>query len=181
MFSNPERILIVGGNSKNVGKTTFICSILDKYANQNQIIVIKFQKSNQKTFSIYEEKTLSTYNTNTYKYLLHKAYKSYLIKYNPQFLKNAINDITLKIDNNSPIIIESNSILNQLNNINNVVAIISNNTNTKPSTSILTSKSILIINVTPFFANFVELSAFLKKEASKIILTDNKWFFNDRL
>jgi len=181
MFDNTERILIIGGNSKNVGKTLLICNILNKYANDNSIIVIKFKKENINTFYISEEKAL-TCNTNTYKYLKHGAFKSYLVKYNKSSIREAIDTISAEIDNTTPIIIESNSIISQIENINNVVALISDDVESKASTSILLSKSNLIINVTPFFTNFVKLSNLLKKATDKIILNNNKWsIINDNI
>ncbi len=120
-----NKILLIGGATRNVGKTTFTCSVIKNISNKHEIIGLKIK-------TIYEgddffhgkdrnplkgnyriiEETDKTGNEDSMKMLKAGAKKVFRIKAKNKFLKNAFIEFLKQIPNNSFIICESNSLRN---------------------------------------------------------------------
>lgn len=125
MLINQNKILLIGGATRNVGKTTFTCSVIKNISKKHEIIGLKIK-------TIYEgdvffhgkdrnplkgnyriiEETDKTGNEDSMKMLKAGAKKVFRIKAKSEYLKDAFTEFLKQIPKNSFIICESNSLRN---------------------------------------------------------------------
>ncbi len=120
-----KNLLIVGGATRNVGKTKFIENILKKFGSKRKIVSLKIKtiypddtffhgkdenplKEDEKC-RIREIK-ITDNNQDAERMLRAGAYKVFYIKSEIKFLDRAFNEFMKMIDNDSLIICESNSL-----------------------------------------------------------------------
>ena len=118
-------ILLIGGATRNVGKTTLTCRIIEKFSSNNNIIALKIKTlyegdsffhgkdrkplhENEK-FRITEEKDKSG-DEDTSKMLRAGAKKVFKIKVKSQFINQAFAEINNRVGEGKAIICESNSL-----------------------------------------------------------------------
>lgn len=124
LFSN---ILIVGGNARLIGKTTMVCMLLKEFSKKNNIIglkVVTHYKDDGKyedkkkivlteDFTIIKEENRQSHK-GTSLMLRAGASASFLIRCKYEFINEAFNAFQQRIEKNSVIICESNSIANYI-------------------------------------------------------------------
>jgi len=120
-----NKMLMIGGASRNVGKTTLIMDIINEFSKNNNIVAIKIKTiyegdnffhgkdrsplgENEK-FRIIEEKDINS-GEDTAKMLKSGAKRVFKIKVKSQFISEAFSEIYKIIDRNSFLICESNSL-----------------------------------------------------------------------
>ncbi|MCF6242925.1 MAG: hypothetical protein L3J74_16475 [Bacteroidales bacterium] len=122
-----KNILLIGGATRNVGKTTFTCSIIENISKKHLITGLKIKtiyagddffhgkERNPLTenYQIIEEKNAAA-NEDTERMLKAGAHRVFRIKAKNDFLNDAFNDFYSQIPKNSLIICESNSLRNIL-------------------------------------------------------------------
>jgi len=118
-----NKILLIGGATRNVGKTTFTCSIIKNMSKQHNIIGLKIKtiyeddnffhgkdRNPLKGNYIIIEEHDKTGNEDSMKMLKAGAKKVFRIKAKNNYLKDAFNEFLKQISNNNFIICESNSL-----------------------------------------------------------------------
>ena len=122
-----ENIILVGGATRNVGKTSFICSLIENISKKHNIIALKIKtlydgddffhgkdmnplKGN---YRIVEE-TGNKGNEDTERMLQAGAKRVFKIKAKNEYLHNAFEDFYKRIPENSLLVCESNSLRNIL-------------------------------------------------------------------
>jgi len=122
MFSVPN-LLMIGGNSRNCGKTTLACNLIRKFAVNHKVIGLKVSNirpgdtdmhGNHRDepagdFFIMEEFDRET-NKDTSKLLRAGAARVFYIRATDDCLKEAILDFLNKYTDNQPIVCESRSL-----------------------------------------------------------------------
>ncbi len=120
-----KNLLIVGGATRNVGKTTFVINIIKKFNKDCKLISLKIKtiypddtffhgkdenplKENEK-YRI-REISITDENKDAERMLKAGAYKVFYIKSEINFLDRAFNEFMKMIDNDNLIICESNSL-----------------------------------------------------------------------
>ena len=118
-----KQILLIGGATRNVGKTTFSCSVIKNNSKQNTIIGLKiktlykgddFFHGNDRNplkgnYRIIEEFDKNG-NEDTMRMLDAGAKKVFRIKVKSEFIKEAFDELFQQIPENSFILCESNSL-----------------------------------------------------------------------
>jgi len=122
-----NKILLIGGATRNVGKTTFTCSVIKNISSKHEIIGLKIKtiyegddffhgkdrnplKGNFRIIEEFDNKG----NEDSMKMLKAGAKKVFRIKAKNEYLKDAFNEFMQQIPKNSYIICESNSLRNIL-------------------------------------------------------------------
>ena len=119
-----SNIFLIAGSGRNVGKTTFCCKLINKFAKENRIIAIKITDHfhdlkdqslkyyyNTENYIIAEELD-STGEKDTSRYLKSGADSSFLIISKRETLPEALKKLDLLIDFEiNPIILESGSFM----------------------------------------------------------------------
>lgn len=144
-----SKFLIIGGATRNVGKTTLTCKIIDNFSKNNNIIGVKIKTINEndsffhgrdnnplkenENYRIAEEK-ISGSGSDGERMLVAGAKKVFKIKARYNYLKTAFEELieSIKIDNYS-FVCESNSIVEHINSKIYFLIISKNNIEIKPS------------------------------------------------
>ncbi len=123
-----NNILLIGGATRNVGKTTFTCSVIENVRKKHNIIALKIKTIYQGddffhgkdrhplkgNYRIIKE-TETKGNEDTQRMLKAGASSVFRIKSKNEFLKEAFTEFYSQIPENSFIVCESNSLRNILN------------------------------------------------------------------
>ncbi len=118
-----KNILLIGGATRNVGKTAFTCSVIKNVSENHKVIGLKIKTiyegddffhgkdRNPLTgnYRIIEEKKASG-NEDTERMLQAGASRVFRIKAKSEYLHDAIEDFFTRISGNSLIVCESNSL-----------------------------------------------------------------------
>jgi len=118
-----EGLLLIGGASRNVGKTTLICKIIEHFSKNHSVVGLKIKsiydgdsyfhgKESKKFFDKYllTEESESESNDDTHKMLKAGAHKAFLLRTKSEFLSEAFLYFVTKINDKDLIICESNSL-----------------------------------------------------------------------
>jgi len=122
---NIPGMLIIGGNARNIGKTTLACRIIKEFSDHHDIIGLKIvthrkgdenyhgtkEKELTDEFKIFEEKNAGI-PKDTARMLRAGAKKVFMIRTKEQFLKEAINKFFSMINSSNIFVCESNSLNN---------------------------------------------------------------------
>jgi hypothetical protein len=116
-------LLLIGGASRNVGKTTLIARIIGHFSKNNSIIGLKIKtisdsdtyfhgKDAKKYFEKYllEEGNQAEVNDDTGKMILSGAKRSFLLRTKSEYLAEAFQFFLSQIDESELIVCESNSL-----------------------------------------------------------------------
>lgn len=121
MQSIPNLVLI-GGNGRNVGKTTIGCMLIKELSKKEKVIAIKIsnikpddskfhgyhEKSLKGNFEIFEEKGFG--DKDSQRMLEAGALRSFFIRTTDNFVEEAFKSLLEQVDKNSLIVCESNSL-----------------------------------------------------------------------
>ena len=127
MLSIPNMVL-VGGNSRNSGKTTMACNIIQKFSSAHEIIGLKVTAirpgedefhgnhdvEESADFSIFEELNASSHK-DTSKMLRAGAHRVFYIRVNEKFIQKAILHFLSTYINKQIIVCESRSLRRLIN------------------------------------------------------------------
>jgi len=172
-----KNIIIVSGTGQNVGKTTFVCLLINKFK-QNSIIAIKVSphfheiKDNNsiilktENFIIINETNLDGKKDSS-KMLVSGAKSVYYIQAKDEYVFEAFEYLQNNFLKNQPIIFESASIAKYVEPAYHFVITSNNQTSTKKSFNNF-KNPILIENID---FNF-------KFDFENLQLIENKWFLN---
>ena len=120
-----SNLILIGGSSQNVGKTTFTIDILKKYSSTNSIIAIKTSChfhgildtdiviENNSEFTITEE-TVTNTGKDSSRMLKAGASRVFFIQAKDEFIGNAFSYISEKLGNDDLIICETASLRKHL-------------------------------------------------------------------
>ena len=118
-----KNILLIGGATRNVGKTAFTCSVIENLSKKHELIALKiktiykgdnfFHGKDRNplngNYRIIEEKNTSG-NEDTERMLKSGAKRVFRIKSKSEFLHEAIQDFFTRISDKNLVICESNSL-----------------------------------------------------------------------
>ena len=115
-----KNLLVVGGTGRNVGKTEFVCRLIEKMASQYDIYALKLSavypaelefhgNHSEEQESLFEEKNRDT-NKDTSRMLRAGAKKVFYIHANDETIEENINSFLRLIPENALILSESNSL-----------------------------------------------------------------------
>lgn len=127
MIDIPNMIMI-GGNSRNAGKTTLACNIISRFSAEQEVIGLKVtsirpeeerfhgnhQEKTPVEFSIFEELDMNS-QKDTSKMLKSGASQVFYIRTEDVFIEHAILHFRSKYINNQPIVCESRSLRKLIN------------------------------------------------------------------
>lgn len=177
-----SNILLIGGATRNVGKTTFTCSVIEKNSAKYTIIALKiktiyegddfFHGKNRNpligNYRIIEEKNAGE-QEDTERMLKAGANRVFRIKTKSNFLKEAFEDFYAQLAENSFIVCESNSLRNVLKPSIFILIKHKNSEEIKPSAKKLAPLADKIIYTDGIEHDF---------NAKKIIISNNKWIIS---
>jgi GTPase SAR1 family protein len=174
-------VLLVGGATRNVGKTSLINRIIEKFSKENKIIALKiksihpgdeyFHGKDENPLNIDEkfrliEETEMNASADAKKMLHAGAHKAFKLKVRAEYLEQAFSYFKSQINNNYPLIVESNSLRDYIKPAVFLLIKHANNNEMKPSAQRLEILADKIV-----FSNGVEHDFSLEQ----ILLTKNGW------
>ncbi len=122
-----ENLLIIGAAGKKCGKTTLACAIISQCASRDDVYAIKVSTllpdgrffdgetpqeltAGTADFSLVEQTVPD--ETDTGRLLVAGAKRVFWLRAKPEFLKNAFEELLLRLPQNVPIVCESNTLRN---------------------------------------------------------------------
>jgi hypothetical protein len=162
-------VLIIGGTSRNAGKTSYICSILNEFSPDNHIYAAKITTHIHNSVSdnlINHEELQPPENKDTGRMKLAGAAKVYLIQCNENEIPQLLKDFIQQISDNDLWIIESNSLFRFIKPGLLIVLNKYRNITFKPS-------SLKLIHKADLFVEFEETNKFHRNK--KIVIIENSW------
>jgi len=115
-------LFLIGGNGRNIGKTTFACMLIEKLSMKKQVVGVKIsnikpddrnfhgfhEKSLEGEFEIFEESGPG--DKDSHRMLAAEATRSFFIRTSDSFVEDAFFSLMKQFDEHSYIVCESNSL-----------------------------------------------------------------------
>jgi len=174
-----DNLLLIGGNARNVGKTTFICDILKTFSHNNDIVAIKTSChfhgisptdiiiANNEEFVIVKE-TVTNTGKDSARMLASGAKEVFFIQAKDKYVEKAFNFI-IDYLKNTPLIICESAALRMFLIPHFFITLVTSKYIEIPTNKLVLKKADL------FIENYLESD---KKVESYISIKNNKWDYS---